>query len=36
MSEEEIEAGFAMIEAALPSLDDGPQFETSALLVFGR
>ena len=36
MSDEEIEAGFARIEAALPSLDDGPQFETSALLVFGR
>ena len=36
MSKEEIEAGFARIEAALPSLDDGPQFETSALLVFGR
>ena len=36
MSEEEIEAGFARIEAAMPSLDDGPQFETSALLVFGR
>jgi ubiquinone/menaquinone biosynthesis C-methylase UbiE len=36
MSEEEIEAGFARIEAALPTLDDGPQFETSALLVFGR
>lgn len=35
MSEEEIEAGFTRIEAALPSLDDGPQFETSALLVFG-
>ena len=36
MSEEVVEAGFATIEAALPSLDDGPQFETSALLVFGR
>jgi ubiquinone/menaquinone biosynthesis C-methylase UbiE len=36
MSEEEIEAGFARIEAAMPSLDDGPQFETSALLIFGR
>jgi ubiquinone/menaquinone biosynthesis C-methylase UbiE len=36
MSEEEIEAGFARIEAALPFLDDGPQFETSALLVFGQ
>ena len=36
MSEEEIEAGFARIEATLSSLQDGPQFETSALLVFGR
>jgi ubiquinone/menaquinone biosynthesis C-methylase UbiE len=36
MSNEEIEAGFARIEAALPSLDDGPQSETSVLLVFGR
>ena len=36
MSDEVIEAGFARIEAALPSLDDGPQFETSALLVFRR
>ncbi len=34
MSEEVVEAGFARIEAALPSLGDGPQFETSALLVF--
>ena len=33
---EEVEAGFARIEAALPFLDDGPQFETSAVLVFGR
>ena len=29
MSEEEVEVGFARIEAALPTLDDGPQFETS-------
>jgi hypothetical protein len=36
MSEEVVEAGFARIEAALPSLGDGPQFETSALLVFRR
>jgi ubiquinone/menaquinone biosynthesis C-methylase UbiE len=36
MSEEVIEAGFAQIDAALPSLDDGPQLETSALLVFRR
>jgi ubiquinone/menaquinone biosynthesis C-methylase UbiE len=34
MSEEVAEAGFARIEAALPSLDDGPQYETSELLVF--
>ena len=36
MSEEVVEAGFARIEAALPSLGDGPRFETSALLVFRR
>jgi SAM-dependent methyltransferase len=36
MSEEVVEAGFTRIEAALPSLDQGPQFETSALLVFRR
>jgi SAM-dependent methyltransferase len=36
MSEELIEAGFARIEAALPSLVDGPQYETSQLLVFQR
>jgi ubiquinone/menaquinone biosynthesis C-methylase UbiE len=36
MSEQVVEAGFARIEAALPSLDDGPQFETSALFVFRR
>ena len=36
MSEEAVDAGFARIEAALPSLADGPQFETSALLVFRR
>jgi len=36
MSEELAEAGFAKIEAALPSLDDGPQHETSELLVFQR
>lgn len=34
MSEEMVEAGFARIEAALPSLDAGPQYETSELLVF--
>ncbi len=36
MSEEVVEAGFARIEQALPSLDYGPQFETSAMLVFSR
>jgi SAM-dependent methyltransferase len=36
MSEEVIEAGFARIEAALPALGDGPQYESSELLVFQR
>lgn len=36
MSAEVADAGFARIEAALPALDDGPQHETSALLVFRR
>jgi ubiquinone/menaquinone biosynthesis C-methylase UbiE len=36
MSEKAIEAGFARIEAALPSLGDGPQYETNVLLVFQR
>jgi SAM-dependent methyltransferase len=36
MSEEAAEAGFARIEAALPSLGDEPQYETSDLLVFER
>lgn len=36
MSEDVIEAGFARIEEALPSLNDGPQLETSRLLVFER
>jgi ubiquinone/menaquinone biosynthesis C-methylase UbiE len=36
MSEEFVEAGFARIESALPSLGDGPQYETSELLVFQR
>jgi hypothetical protein len=36
MSDEVVEEGFARIEAALPELDYGPQFETSALLVFQR
>jgi ubiquinone/menaquinone biosynthesis C-methylase UbiE len=34
MNQGVVEAGFAKIDAALPSLDDGPQLETSALLVF--
>jgi len=36
LSDEAIEAGFARIEAALPSLGDGPQYETSEQLVFRR
>lgn len=36
MSEEVVEAGFARIEAALPSIGDGPQYETSEMLVFRR
>ncbi|MGK5739889.1 class I SAM-dependent methyltransferase [Micromonospora sp. URMC 103] len=36
LSEEMIDEGFARIEAALPSLDGGPQYETSELLVFER
>ncbi|MCU1468542.1 MAG: hypothetical protein JWM72_4470 [Actinomycetia bacterium] len=36
MSKDLIEEGFARIEAALPSLDGGPQYETSELLVFQR
>ncbi|HEX4126782.1 MAG TPA: class I SAM-dependent methyltransferase [Acidimicrobiales bacterium] len=36
MSEEAIDAGFAKIQAALGSLDDGPQRETSDFLVFRR
>jgi SAM-dependent methyltransferase len=36
MADEAAEAGFARIEAALPSLGDGPQYETSDLLVFQR
>ena len=35
-SQEIVEAGFARIEVALPSLDPGPQYETSELLVFQR
>ena len=34
MDDDAIEAGFARIDAALPGLDDGPQYETSELLVF--
>jgi SAM-dependent methyltransferase len=34
MSDEVVNSGFARIEAALPSLGDGPQYETSQLLVF--
>jgi hypothetical protein len=36
MSEEVVEAGFARIEAALPLLGHGPQYETNELLVFQR
>jgi SAM-dependent methyltransferase len=36
MGEEIVEGGFALIEAALPSLDDGPQYENSQLFVFER
>jgi ubiquinone/menaquinone biosynthesis C-methylase UbiE len=36
LSDEIVEAGFARIEAALPSLADGPQYETSEMLVFQR
>lgn len=36
MNEEVVEEGFARIEAALPSLGDEPQYETSELLVFER
>ena len=36
MSDEVVDEGFARIEAALPSLGDGPQYETSDLLVFQR
>ncbi len=36
LTEEAIEAGFARIEAALPSLADGPQYEAGELLVFQR
>jgi ubiquinone/menaquinone biosynthesis C-methylase UbiE len=36
LTEEVAGAGFARIEAALPSLDPGPQYETSELLVFER
>lgn len=36
ISDEVAEEGFARIEAALPALDAGPQYETSRLLVFQR
>ena len=36
MSEEAAEAGFAKIDTALPSLDAGPQYEMSQMLVFQR
>jgi len=36
LDEEVVEEGFARIEAALPSLADEPQYETSCLLVFER
>jgi len=36
VSDEAADEGFARIDAALPSLDDGPQYETSRLLVFER
>jgi SAM-dependent methyltransferase len=36
LSEEVVEAGFARIEAALPALDPGPQYETGELLVLQR
>jgi len=36
MDEDVVRAGFDRIEAALPALDDGPQYETSNLLVFQR
>lgn len=36
LSEEAVDAGFARIEAALPALDGGPQYETNELLVFQR
>jgi SAM-dependent methyltransferase len=36
MNEDVVEAGFATIEAALPSLGDGPQYETSVLFTFQR
>lgn len=36
MSEEVVEAGFTKIDATLPSMGDGPQDETSEMLVFQR
>jgi hypothetical protein len=34
LNEDVVDTGFARIDAALPSMDDGPQYETSQLLVF--
>jgi ubiquinone/menaquinone biosynthesis C-methylase UbiE len=34
LTEDAVDTGFARIDAALPSLDNGPQYETSRLLVF--
>lgn len=36
VTDEVADAGFVRIDAALPALADGPQFETSKLLVFER
>ena len=36
LSEEAVEAGFARIEGVLSSFDEGPQYETSEVLVFER
>ncbi len=36
LDQDVVDTGFARIEEALPTLDDGPQYETSELLVFRR
>lgn len=36
LSEEDVESGFTTIDAAMSSLDEEPQYETSKLLVFQR